>query len=179
MPLKCRSCGHVNPDNADNCDRCGCDLQYSRLFETVVKNRERESRFLFPPVISDEGDSLLPEIDEETAVQSGTDKEERAHPGNPRPVSAQQQASSPSSPVSRELQEKASQILVSVTGELLLFMVLFMVISILARIIAPQLILPNWKLAVVSLSDYGFITGSAMIFTGKSAASILTAPIIR
>jgi len=66
MPLKCRSCGHLNRDKTETCERCGCDLQYSLLFDTVIRNRKEESPFLFPLDVPD-GDEvdLIPEMDEE------------------------------------------------------------------------------------------------------------------
>ena len=176
MPLKCRSCGHLNRDQAETCERCGCDLQYSLLFDTVIRNRKEESRFLFPLNVPD-GDEMeiLPELDEELDTgetpYSGTQSQKVKPPSAP-PVKS-------TSPVSRELQEKASHLLVLATAELLFFMALFLLLSMLAKVAAPHLILPNWKLAVACLCYYGFITVSSLYFTGKTTASVLAAAIIR
>ncbi len=93
------------------------------------------------------------------------------------PASPHRKPSSAS--VSRELQEKASHMLVMATAELLLFMTFFMLLSMIAKIAVPHLILPNWKLAVVCLCYYGFVTVSSLYFTGKTTASALANAIIR
>ncbi|NOY23739.1 MAG: hypothetical protein GXO70_09570 [Acidobacteria bacterium] len=177
MPLKCRSCGHLNRDQAEACERCGCDLQYSLLFDTVIRNREDESRFLFPMDVP-EGDEMemIPEIDEdlytgETAYSSNHDPKVKA-PASPP-------GKSPPASVSRELQERASHMLVLATAELLLFMTFFMLLSMIAKITVPHLILANWKLAVVCLCYYSFVTVSSLYFTGETTASTLANAIIR
>lgn len=176
MPLKCRSCGHLNRDQAETCERCGCDLQYSLLFDTVIQNRKEESRFLFPLNVPDRDEmEILPELDEDL------DREETSDFNNQGPV-VNTPVSLPgksTSPISRELQEKASHLLILATAELLFFMALFLLLSMLAKVAAPYLILPNWKLAVTCLCYYGFITVSSLYFTGKTTASVLAAAITR
>jgi len=176
MPLKCRSCGHINRDTAETCERCGCDLQYSLLFDTVIRNRKEESMFLFPLDVPD-GDAveLIPEMDEEL------DTEEHFHSGKQN-IESKASSALPgrsASPVSKEMQDKASHMLILATAELFFFMAMFMLLSMLAKIATPHLILPNWKLAVVCLCYYTFVTASSLYFTGKTTASVLASAIVR
>jgi len=176
MPLKCRSCGHLNRDNSETCERCGCDLQYSLLFDTVIRNRKQEPPFLFPLDVPDDDEiEVIPEIDEdldtgETPYSSRKDEESETH--SPFPDKAPLT-------ISREMQDRANHFLMLATAELLLFMALFILFSMLAKIASPNLILPNWKLAVVSLCYYGFVTVSSLYFTGKTTASVLASAIVR
>jgi len=118
---------------------------------------------------------MVPQLDEDP------DNEETSAFNNegtvvPPPTSLPDKSTSP---VSRELQEKASRLLVLATAELLFFMAFFLLLSMIAKLAGPHLILPNWKLAVVCLCYYCFVTVSSLYFTGKTTASVLAASIIR
>jgi len=146
------------------------------LFDTVIRNRKEEDRFLFPLDVP-EGDEveIIPDMDEnldtgETSYTRSQEPKLDKAPTSPRKGRP---------PISTELQEKASRILVLATAELLLFMVLFVLLSMLAKLAAPHLILPNWKLAIVCLCYYAFVTISSLYFSGKTTASILAASIVR
>ncbi|NOZ13775.1 MAG: zinc ribbon domain-containing protein [Acidobacteria bacterium] len=177
MPVKCRSCGHLNKDEVKSCERCGCDLRYSLLFDTVIRNRGEESQFLFPlNVPGEEEETIFPETGNDLDTGETILPESRPHVEE-SPVFRQRKTGS-ARRIGTELQENAGQLLVTYTAEVLLFMILFLIVSMIARIAAPEFVFQNWRLGVVSLFYYGFATVSSWFFAGRTAASFLLAGII-
>ncbi len=177
MPVKCRSCGHLNKDEAKICEQCGCNLQYSLFFDTVIRNQKEESRFLFPINVSDDDEEVLfTEAENHFTDDGSSDLDHKSViDRNPAPL----KENTNTGLISREVQERANQLLIIWTVEILLFMALFLILSMIAKIVAPELVFQNWKLSIVSLVYYGFITFSSLFFTGKTGAFILIGRIIQ
>lgn len=178
MPVKCRSCGHLNRDTSVTCERCSCDLQYSVLFEKLMKNRETDSGFLFPVNTGDEDPSLLHEdadaLDtEETPYSKPLSEPEECDTGEMDALRTAKKANH------QELQDHAHQWFLNVTAELLLFMGIFFILSVIVKLSAHNMLIPNWKIGVASLCYYGFITVYSLFFTGQSTGSRIAARIIR
>lgn len=134
------------------------------MFDDMMRIRESKSRYLFPlpedehmtdgvPLISDD-------LEEEPVSDLTLEKPRPASPVRSRPKPARSDSS-------------ATRVFLLITVELCTFMVLFFIFTVLCRMAAPQLVIPNWKIAVVGLCFHAFLEGSLVWFAASPLGVVL------
>lgn len=173
MPLKCRSCGHLNKKTSEKCERCSCDLRYSAMFDDMVKMRDSESRYLFP---LPEQDDIIDEPPMSASLQTDEFPELKATPAemNTSQVERKRKEKADAARNAKQTDSPALVLFQFLAIELCLFMVIFFVLSVLAQATAPGIQIPNWKLTVVTLFFHVFLEGSMLWFGARPLGLLLT-----
>ncbi len=135
------------------------------MFDDMMRIRESESRYLFPLPEEEHATDGVPllsdEVDDDHAEQDLTIEK-------PRPASPVR-----SSPREKNASSSTPRFFLLITVELCTFMVLFFCFTVLCRMAAPQLVIPNWKIAIVGLSFHAFLEGSLVWFGARPLGVIL------
>ncbi len=134
------------------------------MFDDMMRIRESESRYLFPLPEEEHMTDDVPLISDEMDDDGQTDLTiEQPRPASPRRSRPPQKGSDSS----------VIRVFLLITVELCTFMVLFFCFTVLCRMAAPQLVIPNWKIAVVGLSFHAFLEGSLAWFGARPLGVVL------
>ncbi|GEM_PF-3282128 len=167
MSVKCRSCGFTNPDNRIECEHCGCNLKYSRVFEKI-HNKEKEKTFLFDLFESKsevENEDFLFDHSEEEILNTELNTEDEY-----KPVSTKNPVPQKRSKISSQIENNEKSIRklgASVTIEFAEFTFFFLFYLLLSNMFFNNFNISSIDIAKASFAFYVFFNFHSLILTGK------------
>ncbi len=170
MNIKCRSCGHINPEGKTLCEKCGCDLRYSKAFENIMENEKKDKSLLFD--IPNSGNSntidedFLFDTSEEEILETNLEEEEDEY----KPISSKQPYPKKESPISKHLEEKEKNIRKIgqlFTLELVELCIFFLILLFSTKIVFSNLEINSENIGASAVVVYIFFNLQSLILTGK------------
>ncbi len=170
MSLKCRSCGHRNPEGKTICEKCGCDLRYSKAFEQIMENEQKEKKLLFDIENNEKKqnveDDFLFDTSEEEILETSLEDDEDEY----KPISSKQPPPKRESPISKHLEKKEKSIrkigeIISL--EFVEFFIFFLILLFSTKIFFSNYEIPSVEIGKSTFVVYVFFNLQSLILTGK------------
>lgn len=181
MPIRCKSCGFLNKDSSKSCERCSFDLRYSVIFDKAIESENKNPKMLFD--IEQE-----PEI-EENNFENMQNYEIEDFNNNSNNIEEDFQEN--------EIVEDFTNVnnnyktndniykntvntvnlegkkgLLSISVEILIFMILYLFFYLLTKFLFPNLHVQNSTLLIVTVFFYLFLNTYSFLFKGKALSFV-------